>query len=104
MVRANPRGFSGVLAAAWGLTWARRRRGCAGGHEHDDDCVVPLAVARVLSPRATLKQVDELELARDPPHTLRPHSSSNVILFAGAPARAVLIVTHHRGGRGDRRP
>ena len=30
-----------------------------GGHEHDHDCVVPHAVARLLSPRAALKELEE---------------------------------------------
>jgi hypothetical protein len=52
-----------------------------GGHEHDHDCVMPRAAACLLSPRAALKQLDELELARHPPQPAAPQSSSNVIPF-----------------------
>jgi hypothetical protein len=61
-----------------------------GGHEHDHDCVVPPA-ARLLSSRAALKQLDELEPAQHPPHPAAPQSSSNVIPFrrsAGGACRA----------------
>jgi hypothetical protein len=45
MVRANPRGFSSVQAAAWGLTGGSPPppANVQGGHEHDHDCVVPRA-------------------------------------------------------------
>ena len=37
----------------------RISRRLQGGHEHDHDCVVPHAVARLLSPRAALKELEE---------------------------------------------
>jgi hypothetical protein len=73
-----------------------------GGHEHDHDCVVPRVAARLLSPRAALKQLDELELARHPPHPAAPTRRAT---SSGSPERlrrAELIVTHHGGGQ--RRP
>jgi hypothetical protein len=60
---------------------SRQRAGRRVGVEHDRDCVVPRPAARLLSPRAALKQLDELELARHPPHPAAPQSSSNVIPF-----------------------
>ena len=46
-MRANPRGFSSVLAAAWGLTEGSppRQANVQGGHEHDHDCMVSRAAA-----------------------------------------------------------
>jgi hypothetical protein len=49
MVRANPRGFSSLLAAAWGLTGGSPPppppAKVQGGHEHDHDCMVSRAAA-----------------------------------------------------------
>jgi hypothetical protein len=63
VVVAPPGAFSSLLATAWGLTGgaAAPAGGCTGGHEHNHDCVVPHAAARLPSPRAALKQLDDLE-------------------------------------------
>ena len=72
------------------------------GVEHDHDCAVARPTARLLSPGAALKQLDELELARHPPHPAAPQSSSNVIPFrrsaCGVPRRSSPITEGASGG------